>query len=175
MVPRWLVQVLHPPQKFERPPFWNGWRYEIKKYGVKVTFNGVTSLLNFIKVYQLVEKLLGVDTQTDRQSGYLISLTFPFEESTLKNEIDEFTVRNPQHMKIKKNCNIGVPTITQKENNFIFPHYFKSISRFRCLNTWKKWKMIMSGVSKYSVQTDNGIMVVCHFCQQQERQSASKK
>jgi hypothetical protein len=24
MVPRWLVQVLHPPQKYERPPFWNG-------------------------------------------------------------------------------------------------------------------------------------------------------
>jgi hypothetical protein len=22
--PRCLVQVLHPPQKFERPPFWNG-------------------------------------------------------------------------------------------------------------------------------------------------------
>jgi hypothetical protein len=30
MVPRWLVQVLHPPQKFEHAPFWNGWRYGIK-------------------------------------------------------------------------------------------------------------------------------------------------
>jgi hypothetical protein len=66
MVLRWLVQVLHPPQKFERPPFWNSWRYGIKKYGVEVTFNGVTSLLNFIKIYQLVQKLLGgTHRQTD--------------------------------------------------------------------------------------------------------------
>jgi hypothetical protein len=27
MVPRWPVQVLYPPQNFERPPFWNGWRF----------------------------------------------------------------------------------------------------------------------------------------------------
>jgi hypothetical protein len=58
MVPHWLVQVLHPPQKFERPPFCNAWRYGIDKYGVDVTFNGMTSLLNFIKIYQLVRKLL---------------------------------------------------------------------------------------------------------------------
>jgi hypothetical protein len=81
MVPRWLVQVLQPPQKFERPPFWNGWRYGIKKYGVEVTFNGMTSLLNFIKIYQLVQKLLG---GTDRQTGDLTSLTFVFKESRLK-------------------------------------------------------------------------------------------
>jgi hypothetical protein len=66
MVPRWLVQVLHLPQKFERPSFWNGWRYGIKKYGVEVTFNGMTSLLNFIKIYGLVQKLLGgTHRQTD--------------------------------------------------------------------------------------------------------------
>jgi hypothetical protein len=67
MVPHWLVQVLHPPRKFDRPPFWNGSRYSIKKYGVKVTFNGMTSLLNFIKIFQLVQKLLGVGghRQTD--------------------------------------------------------------------------------------------------------------
>jgi hypothetical protein len=59
MAPRWLMQVLHPPQKFERPPFWNGWRYGIKKYGIEVSFNGMTSLLNFIKIYLLVQKLLG--------------------------------------------------------------------------------------------------------------------
>jgi hypothetical protein len=75
MVRRWLVQVLHPPQKFERPPFCNGWSYGIKKYDVEVIFNGMTSLLNFIKIYQLVQKLLGGDTQTDRQDGDLISLT----------------------------------------------------------------------------------------------------
>jgi hypothetical protein len=48
MVPRWLVQFLHPPQKFERPPFCNGWSYGIKTYGVEATFNSMISLLNFI-------------------------------------------------------------------------------------------------------------------------------
>jgi hypothetical protein len=80
------VQVLHPPQKFERPPFWDGLRYGIKKYGVDVTFNGMTSLLNFIKIYQLVQKLLGAThRQTDRQTGDLISLTFLSKESKAKN------------------------------------------------------------------------------------------
>jgi hypothetical protein len=91
MVPGWLVQVLHPPQKFERPPFCNGWRYGIKKYGIEVIFNGMTSLLNYITIYQLVQKLLGWDTQTDRrtdrqtyrQTGDLTSLTFLFKESRL--------------------------------------------------------------------------------------------
>jgi hypothetical protein len=40
----------------------------LKKYGVEVTFNGMTSLLTFIKIYQLVQKLLGEETQTDRQT-----------------------------------------------------------------------------------------------------------
>jgi hypothetical protein len=62
------MQVLHPPQKFERPPFWNGWRHGIKKYGVEVTFNGMTPLPNFIKIYQLVQKLLGgAHRRKDRQ------------------------------------------------------------------------------------------------------------
>jgi hypothetical protein len=56
--------------------------YGIKKYGIKVTFNGMTSSLNFIKIYQLVQKLLG--GHTDRQTGDLISLTFRFKESRLK-------------------------------------------------------------------------------------------
>jgi hypothetical protein len=86
MFPSWLVQVLHPPQKFERPPFWNGWRYGIRKYSVEVTFNDMTSLLNFTKIYQLVQKLLGGGhRQTDRQTGDLISLTFLCKESRLKN------------------------------------------------------------------------------------------
>jgi hypothetical protein len=42
----------------------------------------MTSLLNFIKIYQLVPKLLGEGTQTD--SSDLINLTFLFEESRLK-------------------------------------------------------------------------------------------
>jgi hypothetical protein len=48
----------NPPHKFERPPFWNGCSYGIKNYG-EVTFNGMTSLLNFIKTYQLVQTLVG--------------------------------------------------------------------------------------------------------------------
>jgi hypothetical protein len=43
----------------------------------------MTSLLNFIKIYQLVQKLLVGHTQTDRQTGDLIILTFLFEESRL--------------------------------------------------------------------------------------------
>jgi hypothetical protein len=82
MVPRWLVEVSHPPQKFERPPFWYAWRYGINKYGVEVTFNGITSVLNFIKIYQLVQKLLG---GTLRQTGDLISLTSLFKESRPKS------------------------------------------------------------------------------------------
>jgi hypothetical protein len=77
-----MVQVLHPPQKFERPPSWNGWRYGIKEYGVEIIFNGMTFLPNFIKIYQLVQNLLG-GTQTDRQTGDLISLTFLLKESRL--------------------------------------------------------------------------------------------
>jgi hypothetical protein len=74
MVPRLLVQVLHLPQKFERPPFCNGWRYGIIKYGVEITFDGMTSLLNVIKIYQLVPKLLGGDTQADGQTDRLVIL-----------------------------------------------------------------------------------------------------
>jgi hypothetical protein len=45
------------------------------------------SLLNFIKLYQLVQKLLGgTDRQTDRQTGDLTSLTFLFQESRLKTD-----------------------------------------------------------------------------------------
>jgi hypothetical protein len=49
-------------------------------YGFEVTVNGMTFLLNFIKIYQLVQKLLG---GTDRQDGDLISLTFLLKESRL--------------------------------------------------------------------------------------------
>jgi hypothetical protein len=46
----------------------------------------MTSQLNFIKIYQFVQKLLGgTHRQADRQDGYLISLTFLFKESRLKN------------------------------------------------------------------------------------------
>jgi hypothetical protein len=48
---------LHPPPKFKRLPFRNCWSYEIKKYGVKVTFNAVTST-HFIEIHQSAQKLL---------------------------------------------------------------------------------------------------------------------
>jgi hypothetical protein len=52
-------------------------------YGVKVTFNDMTSLQNFMKIYQLVQKLGG--GQTHRQNGDLISLRFSFrKENRLK-------------------------------------------------------------------------------------------
>jgi hypothetical protein len=65
MVLRWLVQVLHPPQNFEHPPFWNGC-----SYGIKVTAPRWNSMVwppywISLKIYQFVQKLMGgIDTQT---------------------------------------------------------------------------------------------------------------
>jgi hypothetical protein len=54
----------------------------------------MTSIPNFIKIYQLVEKLLGgTHRQTDRQNGDLISLTFVFKESRRKIVISSADVR----------------------------------------------------------------------------------
>jgi len=87
MLPCPLVQVLYTPQKSESPPFWNGWSCEIKDDGVKATFNGMASLLNFVKMYQLVENILVWDKQMNEQAGRLVieqaSLSF-LKESLLK-------------------------------------------------------------------------------------------
>jgi hypothetical protein len=80
MLPRWLVQVLHPPQKFERPPFWNAWWYRIRKCVFEVAFNGMTSLLNFVRIYRLLQILLCGDT--DRQIS-LDTLSF-FMDNRIK-------------------------------------------------------------------------------------------
>jgi hypothetical protein len=65
------AEVLHRPtsQKFERPPFWNGWSYGIEIYDVEVTLNGMMSLLNLMKMYQMVQKLLVGYAQTSRQTA----------------------------------------------------------------------------------------------------------
>jgi hypothetical protein len=70
MVPRWLVHVLHPPQKFERPAFWSGWRFGIKKYGIDVILNGMTSQLNYIQTYHGVQTLFGWGG--DRRTDWLV-------------------------------------------------------------------------------------------------------
>jgi hypothetical protein len=74
---------LHPSQKFERPPFRNGWSYGIKIYGVEVTFNDMTFLLNFVRIYQFIQKLMVGELH--REDGDLISVHFYFsKESRLK-------------------------------------------------------------------------------------------
>jgi hypothetical protein len=79
MVLHWLVEVLHPPQKSERLPFWNRYSYDIKNDGIEAMFNCMTSLLNFIKICQLVQKLIG---GTDRQDDDVISLHFSFRRES---------------------------------------------------------------------------------------------
>jgi hypothetical protein len=53
----------------------NGSSYGTKNYNSDATFSGLTSLLNFIKINQLVEKLIG--RQIHRQEGDLINLLLP--------------------------------------------------------------------------------------------------
>jgi hypothetical protein len=83
-----LLKVVHPLKIFQYTKFhgpmltrasfvstsevwtseiWNAWRYGIKKYGVDVIFNDMTYLLNLIKIYQLIQKLLG---GTHRRTGW---------------------------------------------------------------------------------------------------------
>jgi hypothetical protein len=75
----WCKFCIH--LKFEFPAFWNGCSCGIKNCCAEVTYSGMTSLLNFIKIYQLVEKLMGgdrcTDTHTDRMVmslAYILSL-----------------------------------------------------------------------------------------------------
>jgi hypothetical protein len=79
MVVHWVLQVLRSPQKCEHLPFWNGYSYSIKNYGMKASFSGITSLLNFIKIYQLGQKLIRGE---HRQDGDLISLHFFFRKES---------------------------------------------------------------------------------------------
>jgi hypothetical protein len=40
---RYQGVYLHLPQKFKRPPLWNGCRYGIRKYGMEVNLNKISS------------------------------------------------------------------------------------------------------------------------------------
>jgi hypothetical protein len=44
---------MHPPQKLECPPFWNGSSYRIKKYSTEVLFRGMASLSKLIKTIKI--------------------------------------------------------------------------------------------------------------------------
>jgi hypothetical protein len=48
------VQALHPSQKFNLLPF--KMVEAMINYGAEITFTGMTSMLNFMKIYQLVQK-----------------------------------------------------------------------------------------------------------------------
>jgi hypothetical protein len=65
------------------------WSYGIRNYGFNVSSSGITSLLNFIKIYQLVQKFIGGggegDRQTHREGGYFISLLFSFRKESRLN------------------------------------------------------------------------------------------
>jgi hypothetical protein len=51
------------------------------KYCIEVPLNGITSVPNFMKICQVIQKLLVevTDRQTDRQTGDLISLCLFFD------------------------------------------------------------------------------------------------
>jgi hypothetical protein len=73
----WMVEILHPPRKFERQLFCKGLCYGIKSCGIEVNFNGMTRLLNFIKMYRWYKFCRDRQTQRhDREEGDLISLLF---------------------------------------------------------------------------------------------------
>jgi hypothetical protein len=44
-------------------------KLRVEKCGIEVTFNGMASLLNFMKLYQLLQKILVGDKQTDGQTA----------------------------------------------------------------------------------------------------------
>jgi hypothetical protein len=80
----------------------------------------MTSLLNFIKIYQLVQKLLrgrhtdNMDRQKERQTGDLISLTFLFEESRLKMYVNNGLKMSEQPLVIQNGMS-SEPTLGQFE------------------------------------------------------------
>jgi hypothetical protein len=51
---------------FEPWQFQNDQSYGIKNYCIEVPLNGFTSVPDFMKIYQAIQKLLVQDTQVDR-------------------------------------------------------------------------------------------------------------
>jgi hypothetical protein len=94
MVPQWLLKVFHTIQKFGRASFLNGWSYGIKNDGV---FNGMISVINFIKVYQLVQKYIGEQIQTGRWSHKPAVFSFN-NESRLKKQSAETRRQCPPYL-----------------------------------------------------------------------------
>jgi hypothetical protein len=78
-----MVKVFHPPQKFERPPFWNG-----LSYGIKVWHLGHLQWHHFTtKFHDNHQVGLKVIRETCRQPGDLTS-QYPFlNEYRLKTEV----------------------------------------------------------------------------------------
>jgi hypothetical protein len=58
------MTVFHPPQKLNVNHFGIVEAMGFKNYGIEVIFNGMTLVLNFIKIYELVQKLIGGERQT---------------------------------------------------------------------------------------------------------------
>jgi hypothetical protein len=68
---------------------------KLKKYGFKVTFSDMASLMNLMKTDQLLQMLLmggwgGTQTWTQRQNSDLTSLTFLFKISGLKTDFQNW-------------------------------------------------------------------------------------
>jgi hypothetical protein len=56
VVPRWLFELLHPTQEFERPPFWNEYTVSKGMTSRPASMTCVAFILNVIKDYWLVQK-----------------------------------------------------------------------------------------------------------------------
>jgi hypothetical protein len=82
----------------------------------------MTSLLNFIKIYQLVQKLLReTDRHTNRQTSDLISLTFLFKESRLIKTMNLITA-GMQYEKTCQNNKVSYSFEKQTQNQLNFSH-----------------------------------------------------
>jgi hypothetical protein len=79
------VQVLHPIQKLECPPFWNGLGYGIIKYGIKVIFLELHDQPTEINKSPLIfSKIIGGGGNTQRDRMVISLALLSFEECRLK-------------------------------------------------------------------------------------------